>query len=42
MENDYMNNFSPRSKVVLAEMNEPVNKQPMDETSDDVALLDTS
>ena len=24
LENDYMNNFTPRSKVVLAEMNEPI------------------
>ena len=36
-----MNNFDPRNKVVLAEMNEPVNEQPMDETRDDVAILDT-
>ena len=36
-----MNNFSPRSKVVLAEMNEPVNEQPIDETRDDVNVLDT-
>ena len=28
-EDDYMNNFNPRSKVVLAEMNEPVNEQPV-------------
>ena len=41
LENDYMNNFTPRSRVVLAEMNESVNKQPMDETRDDVAVLDT-
>ena len=41
LENDYMNNFTPRSRVVLAEMNEPVNEQPMDETRDDVAVLDT-
>ena len=36
-----MNNFNPRSKVVLAEMNEPVIEQPMDETRDDVVVLDT-
>ena len=24
LKNDYMNNFTPRSKVVLAEMNEPI------------------
>ena len=36
-----MNNYTPRSRVVLSEMNEPVNKQPMDETRDDVAVLDT-
>ena len=41
LEDDYMNNFDPRNKVVLAEMNEPVNEQPMDETRDDVAILDT-
>ena len=41
LENDYMNNYTPRSRVVLSEMNEPVNKQPMDETRDDVAILDT-
>ena len=41
LENDYMNNYTPRSRVVLSEMNEPVNKQPMDETRDDVAVLDT-
>ena len=41
LENDYMNNYTPRSRVVLAEMNEPVNKQPMDETRDDVVVLDT-
>ena len=37
---DYVNNFNPRNKVVLAEMNEPVNEQPMNETRDDVAVLD--
>ena len=36
-----MNNFTPRSKVILVEMNEPVNEQPMDETRDDVIVLDT-
>ena len=41
LENDYMNNFTPRSRVVLAEMNEPVNVQPIDETRDDVNVLDT-
>ena len=41
LEDDYVNNFNPRNKVVLAEMNEPVNEQPMDETRDDVAVLDT-
>ena len=42
LEDDYVNNFNPRSKVVLAEMNEPVNEQPMNETMDDVVVLDTS
>ena len=41
-ENDYMNDYTPRSRVVLAEMNEPVNVQPIDETRDDVNVLDTS
>ena len=36
-----MNNFNPRSKVVLAETDEPVVEQPMDETRDDVVVLDT-
>ena len=36
-----MNNFDPRNKVVLAEMNEPVNEQPMENTRDGVAVLDT-
>ena len=41
-DDDYVNNFNPRSKVVLAELDEPVIEQPMDETRDDVAELDTS
>ena len=41
LEDDYVNNFNPRNKVILAEMNEPVNEQPMDDTRDDVAVLDT-
>ena len=41
LEDDYVNNFNPRNKVVLVEMNEPVNEQLMDETRDDVAVLDT-
>ena len=41
LENDYMNNFTPRSRVVLAEIKEPINEQPMDETRDDMAVLDT-
>ena len=36
-----MNNYTPKSRVVLAEMNEPVIEQPMDETRDDLAVLDT-
>ena len=36
-----MNNFTPRSKVVLAEMNEPVIEQLMHETRDNVDILDT-
>ena len=41
LEDDYLNNFDPRNKVVLAEMNEPVNEQPMHETRDNVDVLDT-
>ena len=41
LEDDYVNNFNPRSKVVLAELDEPIIKQPMDETRDDVVVLDT-
>ena len=41
LEDDYVNNFNPRSKVVLAEIDEPVTEQPMDETRDDVAVLVT-
>ena len=41
LENDYMNDYTPRSRVVLTEMNEPVNVQPIDETRDDVAILNT-
>ena len=41
LENDYMNDSTPRSRVVLAEMNEPVIEQPMDETRDDEVVLDT-
>ena len=41
LENDYMNNFTSRSKVVLAEMNESVIEQLMHETRDNVDVLDT-
>ena len=41
LEDNYVNNFNPRNKVVLVEMNKPINEQPMDETRDDVAVLDT-
>ena len=41
LENDYMNNYTPRSRAVLAEMNEFVNQQPVDKTRDDMAVLDT-
>ena len=41
LEDDYVNNFNPRSKVVLVEIDEPVVEQPMDETMDDVVVLDT-
>ena len=39
LENYYMNDY-PKSRVVLAKMNEPGNEQPMDETRDDVAVSD--
>ena len=41
LENDYINDYTPRSRVVLVEMNEPINEQPMDETRDDVVVWDT-
>ena len=41
LENDYMNDYTLRSRVMLAEMNEPVNVQPIDETRDDANVLDT-
>ena len=42
LEDDYVNNFNPISKVVLARLDEPVIEQPMNETMDDVVVLDTS
>ena len=36
-----MNDFTLKSRVVLAEMNEPVIEQSMDETRNDVVVLDT-
>ena len=42
LEDDYVNNFNPISKVVLAGLDEPVIEQPMNETMDDVVVLDTS
>ena len=36
----YINNFTPKSRVVLAKMNEPVIEQSMDETRNDVVVLD--
>ena len=41
LEDDYVNNFNPKSKVVLVEIDEPIIEQPMDETIDDVAVLYT-
>ena len=41
LEDDYMNNFNPRSKVVLAKIDELVTEQPIDETRNDVIVLDT-
>ena len=36
-----MNDFTPKSRVVLAEMNEPIIEQSMNETRNDVVVLDT-
>ena len=36
-----MNNFNPRSEVVLVELDETIIEQPMDETRDGVVVLDT-
>ena len=41
LENDYMNNYTPRSKVVLAKMTKPVIEQSMDETMNDVVVSNT-
>ena len=41
LENDYMNDYTPRSRVILAKMNELVIEQPMDETRKDVVVSDT-
>ena len=36
-----MNNYTPRSRVVLAEMNEPIIEQSIHETRDNVDVLNT-
>ena len=36
-----MNNYTPRSRVVLAEMNEPIIEQPMHKTRDNVEMTRT-
>ena len=41
LEDNYVNNFNPRSKVVLAELDDLVIEQPLDEIRDDVVVLDT-
>ena len=41
LEDDYVNNFNPRSKVVLAKIDDPVIQQPKDETRNDVIVLYT-
>ena len=41
LENDYMNNFTPRSRAVLAKVTEPVIEQSMDETRNDVVVSNT-
>lgn len=40
LENDYMNDYTPKSRVVLAKMNEPVVEQSMDEIRNDVVVLE--
>ena len=41
LENDYMNDYTPRSRVFFAKMNEPAIEQSMDESRDDVVVSDT-
>ena len=41
LEDNYVNNFNTRSKVVLVEIDEPVIEQLIKETKDDVVVLDT-
>ena len=41
LEDNYVNNFNPRSKFFLVELDEPIIKQPMDETRNKVDVLDT-
>ena len=41
LENDYMNDYNPKCRVVLAEMNELVIEKSMDETIDNVVVSDT-
>ena len=41
LENDYMNDYTHKSRVVLAKMNEPVIEQTMDETRNYVVLSNT-
>ena len=41
LENDCMNDFTPKSRVVLAEKNEPVIEQSMEEIRNDVVVSDT-
>ena len=38
LKNDYMNDCTPKSRVVLAEMNESIIEQSMDETRDGVVV----
>ena len=42
LENDYMIDYTPKSRVVLAEMNELIIEQSMDETRNDVVVSYTS
>ena len=41
LENDYINDYTPKIRVVLDEINEPVIEQSIDETRNDVVVSNT-